>query len=240
VDLPTLEQVDDDDELVIEFGDSRHPDFARVGLTVLGWDNKLRSKYGLELILGGGYLARKGRDEISSTDPGLAASMHPLGPNSMSRFELCISIMPKRLTGLELGSYTSSLAVDAQPDGTVLVNVPLKLTFRASRWFALKIAILGYLLGVSAKLLSEAAAAQHKGQLGPWQAIRQYCKQLEFPLAVLIGGVASAYVFKQVYVDNPSWGATSGDIMALFGLCFIAQLSSNEGINMVRRAVGAP
>ena len=237
VELPIVKKANENDRLLIEFGDSRDPDHARVPLTVFDWDKSMESRYGLEFTLGQGYLTRAGTNEISATEPGLLGGMVPLQENL---FELCLSVLPKQLTGLGLGSYSSSLVVDAAPGAELLVSVPVELTFRASRWFALWVAILGYLLGVSAKVLSEAAAAQRAGQLGPWQALREYCKQLDFPLALLLGGVASAFVFRQVYVENPSWGATSDDILTLFGLCFVAQLSSNEAVSLVRRAVTVP
>jgi hypothetical protein len=112
------------------------------------------------------------------------------------------------------------------------------LTFRASRWLAVGVALLGVFVGLAVKALSEAAAGQRESGTGGWEALKAYRSQLSFYVTVILGIVAGAFVFQQVYISNGAWGASSSDFMKLFGLCFIAQLSSSEAVTVVRRALG--
>jgi hypothetical protein len=237
VQLPTLKRTNEDDELMIPFDDSRGPDSASVSLNAPDLDATLAPRYGLELVLGTGYLRRSRRNEISATDPGLSGSMVPLGAQ---HFALCLSVAPHDLTRARPGRYVGSLVVDASPEAQQLVTVPVELTFRASRWLAVGAALLGFLLGIIVKAVSEAAAIQREGRLASGDALTAYRKQLVFTLSVALGAISGAFIFHRVYISNPVWGEKSGDVLTLFGLCFLAQLSSNEGINIVRRAVTAP
>jgi hypothetical protein len=234
VQLPTLKKSNEDDELEIPFDDSRDPDSASVPLDAPDWNERLAPRYGLELVLGTSYLRRSRKNEIPATDPGLRGSMLPLGAH---RLALCLSVTPHELTRVRPGRYVSSLVVDASPEAQQLVTVPVELTFRASRWLALGVALLGFLLGIAVKVLSEAAAIQRERMIGAGDALSAYRKQLVFTLGVVLGAISGAFIFHRVYISNPVWGENSGDLLTLFGLCFLAQLGSNEGINIVRRAV---
>jgi hypothetical protein len=234
VPLPHLKKANEDDEIVVSFDDSRNPGSASVPLDAPDWNSRMAPNYGLELVLGTSYLRRFRKNEIPATDPGLRGSMVALGGHHLA---LCLSVAPHDLSRVRPGRYISSLVVDASPEAQQLVNVPVELTFRASRWLAVGAALLGFLVGIIVKALSEAAAMQREQGLAPWDALTAYRKQLVFTLAVVLGAISGAFVFHAVYISNPVWGEKSGDVLTLFGLCFLAQLGSNEGINIVRRAV---
>jgi hypothetical protein len=45
-------------------------------------------------------------------------------------------------------------------------------------------------------------------------------------------------VFTQMYYGNSHWGADSGDIAKLFAVCFIAQMSASESLDIIKRTSG--
>ena len=120
----------------------------------------------------------------------------------------------------------------------------MTLTFRASRWLALGVALFGVSIGLALKALSEAAALQrdsgkHKNGISGRQALKGSVFHLRFGLTVILGVVAAAFVFQRVYIRNGAWGASSSDFMELFGLCLVAQLSSSEAVAVIRRWLGS-
>jgi hypothetical protein len=228
VKLPSV-SADEQDSIDVHFDDTGHDAAGSVLISIPDWKRSQQRHYGLVLKFAGGYL-RADKKKISSTDEHLFGNIVLAGQGLA---ELCLHV--KKGMAVHAGRYSGRLQVSAGRD-QVLTSVPVELTHRDSWAWAVVFALLGFLVGVTIKALSEAYAGQREQGLGPWEALRAYMQQLVFPLSVLLGLVATAFVFKQVYFDDRGWGGIGG-VMTLFGLCFVAQLSSNEGINLVRRAV---
>jgi hypothetical protein len=238
--LPTLQVVGANDRIEIPFDDRWQTDAGSVRLSAAEWQDKLKKRYGLEIDFGTGYLS-SGHRNISSTERGLDAGI--VGVNR-TQTELCLDVVPKELTDIKAGRYTGTISVMAGSDGRSLVSVPVTLTFRASRWLALGVALLGISVGLALKALSEAAAMQRENgdsanELSGRRALRASILHPRFGATLILGLVAAAFVFQRVYIGDGAWGESSSDFMELFGLCFIAQLSSSEAVAVIRRWLGS-
>jgi hypothetical protein len=221
----------------MHFGDSRATRANSIELSA--FPRELIDTRGLRVKLGSGYLRDSdGRTISVNEQDGLYATLAVVNAHTL---KLCVEVRPKEITLLHPGSYTGMINVVAGKDDAALVSVPVELTFRASRWNGTLIAILGVLLGLAVKVLSEAAAGQRATGVRARQALKSYVSQLSFPATLILAGVAGWLVFSQIYASDPDWGATSADTTKLLAGCFIAQMSSVEGIDLAKRiAGGAP
>jgi len=236
-DLPYLTAPDGG--IVMHFGDSRS---QGVGSVVLSADGEpllpgdFASRHGLAVQLGDSYIRRDGDHWIALGEgDGFAAKLIPVGPRKL---ELCVLVQPKAIGGLAPGRYRGTMLVVMGNEQTRLASLPVELTFRASHWTALETVVVAVLLGLLVKLLSDAAAVQREARLGPLQALASTVKDLGFPAAIVLAVVGSWLVFSQVYGGNPAWGGSGEDVAKLFAVCFLAQMSSNQGIDVIRRVGG--
>src|SRR5262249_12056277 len=221
----------EDDSIDLHFDNTGHDVAASLDLQALEWIQSRLRHYGLELKIADGYL-RSGKDRIGVDS--LLGGIDVVRPDEA---KLCLHAK-KGLYVPHAGRYASRLQVLAGKKHDKLVgSVSVALTHRDSRLLAVVVALLGVLFGLAVRALSEAAAGQREKKVGPWQALKAYGSQLDFWACVILGIVAGPFVFDQVFIRDPGWGGSSG-VLKLFGLCLVAQLSSNEGINIVRRAVG--
>ena len=224
-----LQPYQEGDSIALAFDDTHHDAAAYLDLQAANWNQSQLNHYGLVLKLAGGYL-RAGKDKIGVDR--LFASINVVRPDEA---ELCLHA-PKGLHVPHAGKYASRLQVLGGTNQLV-GSVPVELTHRDSRLRAVGVALFGVLLGLTFKALSEAAAGQRERKVGPWRALKDYGSRLDFWACVILGIVVGAIIFDKVYIRDQGWGGSSG-VLTLFGLCFLGQLSSNEGINIVRRAVG--
>lgn len=185
---------------------------------------------------------RKDAEHWISLSPsdGLSATLLPLGPREL---ELCLVLDPSKTSGLVAGRYEGSLLVTRLDtvhgtEGRTLVTIPVSLSFRESRWLGLGITFGAVALGLLVKILSDAAARQRETHGRAWPTLKGYCCELSFPAMLILACVAGALVFNQMYSGNAQWGSASGDAAKLFAVCFLAQMSGNQGIDIIRRVAG--
>ena len=238
---PLFLKADDDVELVMHFNDSRGPSASFVPLTADARKLKpadFARRDGLEVQLGGTRYLRKDADHwISLTGDGLKAKIVPVTPRELA---LCLFVTPKHIGDLEPGRYKGTAVVVNGPEKEALAAVPVELSFRSSRWAGIGVVVLAVVLGLAVSVLSEAAAIQQQLHTGPRQALKRYASQLRLPVLLILAAVGGSVVFAQIYGSDPAWGSNGDDFMKLFAVCFIAQMSSNEGIDAVRRVAGKP
>ena len=189
---------------------------------------------GFDVLFAGGYLRGDAGHRIAPYDDGVNVTLIPVTPQ---RLDLCLAVDPSQIRGLAPGTYRGTAAVVWGSNQTPLASVPVELTFRASRWFAIGVAFVAVALGLVVKVLSDAAASQRDG-IRPLQALKDYVSRLTFPAMLILAAVAGLLAFLQMYGGSADWGASDGDIAKLFALCFIAQMSTNEGINVIRHVTG--
>jgi hypothetical protein len=229
--------------IVMHFGDSRSRSVSSVLVSADAGHllpEDFTSETGLAIRLGDNYIRKDSDHWIASDDDGIAASLIPISSREM---QLCVVVEPKAIGHLVPGRYKGTIfIVDAKQ--VQLASLPVELTFRSSRWTAVEIALVGLLLGLAVRVLSEAAASQQAARRDrePLTKRRALAKatwdDLGFWATALIALVAGWLVFDQVYDGNPVWGAGSGDVAKLVAICFIAQLSGNQGIDVIRRVAG--
>src|SRR5262249_3933650 len=153
-------------------------------------------------------------------------------PINSRELQLCVIVQPNADGGVEPGRYKGTIFI--KQGNAALVSLPVELTFRASHWTGIEIALVAVLLGLFVKVFSEAAARQRQEKVGPMRALKSYASELTFPVTIILAAIAGWLVFDQMYAGNPVWGASGGDITKLFAVCFIAQMSSNQGIDVIR------
>jgi hypothetical protein len=234
---PTLAAADGA-SILMRFDDSRAADSYFVPLKVWAEEDLTTRDFvqqeGFDVLFTGGYLKRDARHRIALNDDGVRATLVPVTPR---RLDICFAVDPDRIGGLGPGTYRGTVAVVYGIDQTPLASVPVELTFRASRWLAIGIALVAVALGLAVKVLSDAATSQREGK-SAGEALRGYVSQLTFPALLILALVAGILAFLQMYGGSPDWGSTNGDLAKLFALCFIAQMSTNEGVDVVRRVAG--
>ena len=225
----------DDAAFAMAFGDSRTPQ-ARA-IEIPAYQVELESTKGLKLKLGSGYLRDGNGHTISLNErDGLYGTLAVASPRAL---KLCLEVRPEQITQLRPGRWVGMVAVVAGVNEVSLTAVPVELTFRASRWNGTMIALLGVLLGLLVKIFSEAAVGQRERGIPAREALKAYMTQLSFPATLILAGVAGWLVFSQVYTGDPDWGASSADTTKLLAACFIAQMSSVEGLDLAKRIAGA-
>lgn len=116
--------------------------------------------------------------------------------------------------------------------------MPVEVTFRASRWTAALIAVLGVLLGLTVKVLSEAAGIHRTTGVGAKSALAAYFSQLMFPVTLIVAVIAGVFSFVVLYRADAAWGASDSDWLRLFATCFVLQMSGSEALNMLGRIAG--
>jgi hypothetical protein len=231
-----LEAAEDNAAFRLPFGQSRLLDARRVRLKA--FDAELENTRGLDVRLGSGYLHGKDGRTINLNDgDGLYSTLSVVDPHTL---ELCVEVRPNEITQFHAGRYTGMIAVVAGKKQSALAAMPVELTFRAPLRSGLLIAIVGVLLRLLVKVLSEAAAGQQAREPRAWPALKTYISQLTFPAIVIVACMAGWLVFSQTYSSDPVWGANGADTAKLLGACFIAQLGSVEGINLAKRIGGGP
>jgi hypothetical protein len=169
-----------------------------------------------------------------NTGDQLRALLIPIGPHEL---QLCVIVEPDADGGVVPGRYKGTLSI-GQNGNPQLISLPVELTFRASHWTGIEITMIAVVLGLLVKVFSEAAARQRRDSSGPMQALKSYATELTFPVTLILAAIAGWLVFDQMYAGNPVWGASGGDITKLFAVCFIAQMSSNHGIDVIRNMAG--
>jgi hypothetical protein len=133
------------------------------------------------------------------------------------------------------GQYETSVGLTGK-DLAVPSAIPVVVTFRSSRWFALALVAGGVLLGLLVKMLTELKAARGSPN-GP-RSIRAYLRDWSFALAVILGAITGWIGYQILYDSNPVWGTSGSDWLKLFWTCFAFQLASLGGIDLARRMIG--
>jgi hypothetical protein len=194
-------------------------------------------------FLASGYLENDAGDQIQLTDQpqvptGLEA--HLIYISSLRHVQLCLTVIPDILRRTHgLGRYTGGIGVGREGDDLALATVPVELTFRASHWKAVYFALLGVLLGLVVKVLSEAARRQREPEVGAGQALKEAAANWTFSVTLVVGVIAGLIVCWKTYGGDQTWGASGGDIATLIVACFLIQLSSVEGVDLVKRVAGS-
>jgi hypothetical protein len=222
----------------MSFDDSRSRQ-AYTALLSANAGQLLRSDFdtgtGLQAVAGDYYISRDGRHRIAvNTGNQLRAFLIPISPREL---QLCVVVRPNANGGVEPGRYKGTLFI-VHEGNQELLSLPVELTFRASHWTGIEIALIAVVLGLFVKVFSEAAARQRQEKTGPMRALKSYASELTFPVTLILAAVAGWLVFDQMYLGNPIWGASGSDITKLFAVCFIAQMSSNQGIDVIRNMAG--
>jgi hypothetical protein len=235
---PLFLQVDETEKLVLHFNDSWHKGVKTVRLHAtrglvaadLAGLNKLNLRTGDASI-------RKDSDHWISLSPtdGLTASLVPIDRRTL---ELCAVVNPHKVGSLVPGTYSGTLFVSQGSFGPQLAAVPVEFTFRASRWTGIGIAFGAVVLGLLVKVFSEAESRRRESKVRARQALKTYCCELTFPATLIIAAVGATLVFIQMYYGNAQWGASSGDVAKLFAVCFIAQMSGSETLDIIKRTAG--
>jgi hypothetical protein len=229
-----------DGGVAIHFDDSRAQDVDPVPLKVFGdalTSADFRSPEGLNLQLGDSYV-RRDRDHWIALDreDGFVVNLIPTDAYAL---ELCAIVNPKAIGSLKPGRYRGTIRILQGSEQTQLATLGVEFTFRAARWTGIEIVIVAVLLGLAVKVLSDAAATQRKEDLGPLQALKKTTvSDLGFVAAIILAAVGAWLVFEETYSSNQVWGASGGDIPKLFVVCFLEQLSSNQGIDVIKRVSG--
>jgi hypothetical protein len=192
------------------------------------------SSTGLQAGAGDYYISRDEQHRISvNTGDQMRALLIPINPREL---QLCVIVQPNANGGVEPGRYKGTIFV--KHGNEELVSLPVELTFRASHWTGIEIALVAVVLGLLVKVFSEAAARQRHEKSGPLRALKAYASELTFPVTLILAAIAGWLVFDQMYAGNPVWGESGSDITKLFAVCFIAQMSSNQGIDVIRNMAG--
>jgi hypothetical protein len=216
-----------DDGFQIRLDDSRDLEITPVDLTAYGLPRSaiLNVQFG-----GDGQLHSSETWRISPVDDGLALRWRRTG----DRIRVCVVVNPDRVTDLHPGRFVGSVVIygDVQP-----LSMPVVVTLRSSRLNAMGFAFIGVLLGLVAKVLTEAARRRRPGT-GSWEALRSYMGQLTFPVMLILAGVAGYLGFVQLYASDLDWGSGGSDSARLLAACFIAQLGGLAGIDLIRQATG--
>jgi hypothetical protein len=224
--------------IVMNFDDSRSRQVYSVLLSANAGQllpSDFDSSSGLEAVAGDYYISRDGQHRISvNTGDQMRAKLIPISPREL---QLCVIVQPSANGGVEPGRYKGTLFI-VQDGNQELLSLPVELTFRASQWTGLEIAFVAVLLGLVVKVLSEAAARQRQERTGPMRALKSCASELSFPVTLILAAIAGWLVFDQMYAGNPVWGESGSDITKLFAVCFIAQMSSNQGIDVIRNMAG--
>ena len=226
------------ESIAINFDDSRSRQVYSVLLSADAGQllpSDFASSSGLQAVAGDYYISRDGQHRISvNTGDQMRALLIPINPREL---QLCVIVQPNANGGVEPGRYRGTLFV-VHDGNQELLSLPVELTFRASHWTGIEIALVAVLLGLLVKVLSEAAARQRQERTGPMRALKSYASELSFPVTLILAAIAGWLVFDQMYAGNPVWGANGSDITKLFAVCFIAQMSSNQGIDVIRNMAG--
>jgi hypothetical protein len=226
------------EEVAIDFDDSR----SRQAYTVLLSANAgqllpgdFDPSTGLQAVAGDYYITRDNQHRIAvNTGDQMRAFLIPISPREL---QLCVVVRPNANGGVEAGRYKGTLFI-VHNGNQELLSLPVELTFRASHWTGIEVALIAVLLGLLVKIFSEAAARQRQEKTGPMRALKSYASELTFPVTLILAAVAGWLVFDQMYAGNPVWGAHGSDVTKLFAVCFIAQMSSNQGIDVIRNMAG--
>ncbi|HEY2218389.1 MAG TPA: hypothetical protein VGH35_03555 [Gaiellaceae bacterium] len=226
------------DAIAINFDDSRSRQAYPILLSANAGQllpSDFGSSSGLQAGAGDYYISRDGQHRISvNTGDQMRALLIPINPHVL---QLCVIVQPNADGGVEPGRYKGTILI-AHNGNQELLSVPIELTFRASHWTGIEIALVAVLLGLLVKVLSEAAARQRQEKTGAMRALKSYASELSFPVTLILAAIAGWFVFDQMYAGNPIWGSSGGDITKLFAVCFVAQMSSNQGIDVIRNMAG--
>jgi hypothetical protein len=217
----------DDASIFMRFDDSRRPRALGLLFTAIPPVTS-----GTKLWTQLDYLRSTDGDQIAGIGDGLRSSV---GVTDTGGVEVCLAMNPHSVVGLHPGRFKGTLVVggDVQP-----LSLPVEVTFRAARSHAVLVAFLGVLLGLIVKVLSEAAAARPATGDDARRALRTYVSQLTFPVTLIFAAIAGWLGFVHIYDLDPDWGASSTDAAKLFAVCFLAQLSSVQAIELVKAAAG--
>jgi hypothetical protein len=229
----------DGESVVHHFGESRSQGVETVLLSAKGGELFRPDFDPVEGIQasGGDYYIR--RDSEHKMYPNLGEQLRArLIPLNQRKVELCVVVEPKADGGVKPGHYKGTLLIVQGRNQEQLGSLPVELTFRASHWTAIEIVLVAVLLGVAVKVLSEAAVYQKEKQLRPLAAVKEYVSELRFPVILILAAIGGWLVFDQMYNGNPAWGENSSDIAKLFAVCFLAQMTSNQGLDVIRNAAG--
>jgi hypothetical protein len=218
----------------MHFDDSRGPRALSIPLSA---PEPIARAQALTVRLAGGYLVSSEGNRISAVEDGLDPRLAII---DRYHAEVCLAVRPDEVHDLRPGRYAGTLLVVGGVNEATLASLPVELTFRASRWNGIAFAVLGVLLGLTVKVLSEAAAGQRASGVGARRALRMYASELTFPVTLILAAIAGWLVFVQSYGVDSDWGS-AGDIDAakLFAACFIVQLGSIGAIDLVRHVAGA-
>jgi hypothetical protein len=229
----------DGEAVVLHFDDSRAPGVYSALLSADGGallPGDFTSADGLGVRAGDSYIRKDSQHRISvNLGNQMTAKLIPISPHDV---ELCVRVQPNADGGVRPGRYKGTIFLVHGANQAQLATLPVELTFRASHWTGVEIAFIAVLLGLAVKVLSEAAVKQRQQQVAPLRALKDYMSELSFPVTLILAAVAGWLVFDQMYNNNPVWGANSGDTAKLFAICFIAQMSSNQGIDVIKNATG--
>ena len=173
------------------------------------------------------------RDSAGNTSPSWGSHITQTG------VEVCIEI-DASLIDAHPGRYAGSIGV-VGPDLDVGSTVPVEVTFRSSRFLAVAIAFAGVLLGLLVKMFTELAAANRSSQVtGVPRTAPEYLKDWSFRAAIILGAIAGALGYVEIYAVDPTWGTSPTDWLKLFGTCFAFQLAGIGGVDLARRLMGDP
>jgi len=136
------------------------------------------------------------------------------------------------------GRYKGTLLIVRGTNQQQLTTLPVEFTFRASHWTAIEVTLAAVLLGLTVRVLSEAAVRQKEKQLPRRAALRDCASELTFPVALILAAIGGWLVFDQIYSSDPAWGASGSDVAKLFAVCFLAQMTANQGIDVIKNAAG--
>ena len=183
---------------------------------------------GFDVLFAGGYLRRDAGHRIAPYDDGVKVTLIPVTPR---RLDLCLAVDPSQIRGLAPGTYRGTAAVvwgsDKHPGiGPRGVDVPCFALVRDR----------GRLRGRRARSRREGVVGRGRESTrrdSAASSIEDYVSRLTFPAMLILAAVAGLLAFLQMYGGSPDWGASDGDT-PLFALCFIAQMSTNEGIDVTR------
>jgi hypothetical protein len=229
----------DGEAVVLHFGESRSRAVGTVLLSARGgalFSSDFNPTDGIQAS-GGDYYVRRDSEHKMYPNLGgqLQATLIPINP---SKAELCVVVEPKADGGVKPGRYRGTLLIVRGTNQEQLATLPVEFTFRASHWTAIEITLAAVLLGLTVKVLSEAAVRQKEKQLPPLAALKDYTSELRFPVALILAAIGGWLVFDQIYSSNPAWGASGDDVAKLFAVCFLAQMTANQGIDVIKNAAG--
>ena len=228
----TSRSVEPDDatpsQITMNFGASRGERTQPLGLNVAYPEGDTLKGAAVQAWVAEGQLSSNDGNQLSTlSEPVFSGRLRS------AHADVCVKFDPHEVQGLRAGAYTGDVRVSVT--NGLPFSFPFTVTFRDSRLRAILFASFGVLLGLLVRICSELATRDHAKTASGRQALFEYVWDWNFPTVLILGAISGWLGYVEIYDANPTWGASSFDVLRLFGTCFGFQLGSIGGLELARR-----